>query len=300
MTDQTDYLKERVRKILPDIEIQSLEMHQEGLVNDVVIINNTWVVRFTKTDFAQELMDMEYRLLDLLAPALSLHVPQPEKIAPDVLIYPHLEGCDFTREIWMTAPGMSQQALADQLGNFLHELHGIPTANLAWDIPHTLAPVSRDTWAETYDRLLEKVEPLLLPHQLAWMQDLFDVPLSTPGFFDFEPVLIHGDLVPYHILYSPEKHQLNGIIDFGTAGLGDPATDLGSLISSYGESLVSKIEPAYPNYPDLLQRARFYAQAIELQWVLLGVESGEDYWFTAHLGGARDIGMISEAEGTVV
>ena len=26
-----------------------------------------------------------------------------------------------------------------------------------------------------------------------------------------------------------------------------------------------------------------------LQWILLGIESGETFWFTAHLGGARDI-----------
>jgi hypothetical protein len=28
---------------------------------------------------------------------------------------------------------------------------------------------------------------------------------------------------------------------------------------------------------------------VEAQWVLLGVESGETYWFTAHLGEAKDI-----------
>jgi aminoglycoside 2''-phosphotransferase len=300
MIDQTDYLKDRVRKILPDIEIQSIEFHQEGLINDVVIVNNTWVVRFTKTDFARELMDIEYRLLNLLGPALPLPIPQPDKIAPDVLIYPHLAGRDFTRELWLAASKGEQQTLADQLGAFLYDLHGIATSALTWDVPLTLAPVSRDTWAEIYEKLLEKVEPLLLPHQVEWLLGLFDVPMKTNGFFDFKPVLVHGDLAPYHILYSPEKKSLNGIIDFGTAGLGDPATDLGSLISAYGETLVSKIEPSYPNYQELLQRARFYAQAIELQWVLLGVESGEDYWFTAHLGSARDIGMITTPEGTLV
>ncbi|HPC06056.1 MAG TPA: hypothetical protein PLI60_04985 [Anaerolineaceae bacterium] len=38
-----------------------------------------------------------------------------------------------------------------------------------------------------------------------------------------------------------------------------------------------------------LPRARFYAQAVEIQWVLLGLETGDSFWFTAHLGGARDI-----------
>jgi len=292
MTEQTVSLQDRIQNILPDIEIQSLEIHQEGLVNDVVIVNNTWVIRFTKTEFARELMDMEYRLLTLLEPQLSLSIPRPKKIDPDILVYPHLKGQDFIRNVWAVASIEQQQSLADKLGQFLNELHGTSTAGFDGEIPHTLAPVTRETWADVYERLLEKVQPLLLPHQVFWMESLFETPLTSAGFFDFEPVLIHGDLAPYHILYSPEETRITAVIDFGTAGLGDPATDLGNLISSYGESLVGKIESTYPNYQDLLHRARFYANAIELQWILLGVESGEDYWFTAHLGGARDIGMI--------
>jgi aminoglycoside 2''-phosphotransferase len=137
---------------------------------------------------------------------------------------------------------------------------------------------------------VQKVYPLLLPHQIEWVERLFEPALNLPEFFDFEPALIHGDLAPYHILFSPKKLCLNAVIDFGVAGMGDPATDIGSLINSYGESLIQKIESDYAELPKFLPRARFYAQAIELQWVLLGVESGEQYWFTAHLGGARDIG----------
>ena len=85
------------------------------------------------------------------------------------------------------------------------------------------------------------------------------------------------------------KHKITGLIDFGVAGIGDPASDLGSLISSYGESFVTEIQATYPHLDTLLPRARFYAQSIELQWVLLGIETGEAFWFTAHVGGARDI-----------
>ncbi|MFW5714583.1 MAG: phosphotransferase family protein, partial [Brevefilum sp.] len=204
MTEQTISLEERIRYVLPDVEIQSIEIHQEGLVNDVVIVNNAWVVRFTRTEFARELMDMEYRLLSLLAPQLSLSIPRPEKIDPDVLVYPHLKGQDFVREIWARAAAEKQQFLADQLGKFLSELHGLSTTELDWEIPHTLAPVTRDTWADIYERLLEKVQPLMLLHQVDWMESLFEMPLTSGGFFDFEPVIIHGDLAPYHILYSPE------------------------------------------------------------------------------------------------
>lgn len=45
----------------------------------------------------------------------------------------------------------------------------------------------------------------------------------------------------------------------------------------------------YPEIEVLLPRARFYAQTVELQWVLSGIKTGETFWFTAHLGNARDI-----------
>jgi aminoglycoside 2''-phosphotransferase len=85
------------------------------------------------------------------------------------------------------------------------------------------------------------------------------------------------------------QKRISAVIDFGVAGLGDPATDLGSVLNYYGESLVHRLMRTYPTLEGLMDRARFYAQAIELQWVLLGLESGEKYWFTSHLGNARDI-----------
>ena len=287
------YWREQIQQLFPDLEIETIEMHQEGLVNDVFIVNQAWVIRITKTEWGQELMDQEHRLLQLLQSELSMPTPRSEKRGEDVLIYPYLTGESFFRETWLIKDTAVQQALADQLGRFLAELHHIGTRTLGWEIPLTLAPVTRETWVDIYERLDKKVSPLLLPHQEEWMRALFANALDRQDFFDFDPVLIHGDLAPYHILYSPKDNRINAVIDFGTAGMGDPATDLGCLISSYGESLVGKIAPQYPEYQDLLPRARFYAQAIELQWVLLGVETNEYYWFTSHLGGARDIGSES-------
>ncbi len=64
--------------------------------------------------------------------------------------------------------------------------------------------------------------------------------------FDYEPQLVHGDLAPYHILADKPAARLSGVIDFGVAGLGDPATDLGCLLQAYGESFVRRMRPAYP------------------------------------------------------
>jgi hypothetical protein len=100
---------------------------------------------------------------------------------------------------------------------------------------------------------------------------LFDSLLGDKHGFDYEPRLIHGDLGPYHILCDAAAGRLTGVIDFGTAGLGDPATDLGGLLQIYGESFVRRMLGVYPEAEGLLARARFYAEAIELQWVMLGL-----------------------------
>ncbi len=109
--------------------------------------------------------------------------------------------------------------------------------------------------------------------------------------FDYQPRL-HGDLAPYHILVDRPAARLNGVIDFGVASLGGPATDLGCLSRGYGESFVGRMQSAYPEAGAAMRRARFYAQAIELEWVLQGLKSGEAFWFAAHLGNARDIEPI--------
>lgn len=289
MIGNEQYWQEQIHRIFPDLEIKEFELFQEGLVSDVLIVNKKWVIRFTKTDWGKELMAIEDRLMQYLSPRLSLKVPFPVKRGEGILVYGLLDGLDFLRKTWLQAdPGQRDQT-AMQLGTFLTELHKAPSPDLDWEVPLTLAPVTIETWLDIHKRVKEKVCPLLLPHQVKWMEDLFDSAFAVRGFFDFEPVMIHGDLGPYHLLYDYEQKRLNAVIDFAMAGIGDPAIDLGGLISHYGESLVGSIRAYYPLYDELLPRARFYAQAAEVHWALLGVETGELYWFTAHLGDPRDI-----------
>jgi aminoglycoside 2''-phosphotransferase len=289
MEYQEPYWHALIHQVMPDLEIDHYELHQEGLVNDVLIVNDQWVFRFTKTDWGKELMDLEDNLMHFLQSKLSLSVPSPFKRGDGVLVYPMLEGETFLRKTWQNLSKHDQQGVGDQLGRFLKELHQLDTTGLGCEVPLTLAPVTRETWLDIFQRIVEKIYPLMLPHQIQWVEELFEPVLSEGKFFDYQPSLIHGDLSPYHILYLPAETRLNGVIDFGVAGLGDPATDVGTLLSYYGETLVRLISKAYPSMEDFLPRARFYAQAIDLQWVLLGVETGEKYWYTAHLGNAKDI-----------
>lgn len=289
MSDIVESLRQRVKAIMPELEIQHFEINQEGLINDVAIVNKKLVFRFAKTDKYARILDDEMKILDIIRSRIGMEVPTPIYRSQDSVVYPFLEGQPFLRETLLKLESDVQVKTAEQLGKFLHGLHTAENPGVDWEIPPTLAPVTRDKWLDIRQRVKDKIYPLLLKHQIQWAENLFDEILLNPESFDYHPALIHGDLAPYHILFDQSNHKITGIIDFGVAGIGDPASDIGSLITAYGESFVTKMQISYPNLEVYLPRARFYAQSIELQWVLLGIETSETFWFTAHLGGARDI-----------
>lgn len=291
MSDNEITWAQRVQALMPHLTIEQLEINQDGLANDVVIVNRELVFRFAKTARSAKILEIERRILDLLRPYISVEIPTPVSCENGVMVYSLLRGQPLLRATMLNLPAQSQQNLAEQLGQFLYELHTVPISGVSQNLPLTLAPVKRENWLDMQKRIAENVYPLLLRHQVDWVDRLFETALDTPEFFDHNPTLIHGDLAPYHVLFSAQPPRLCGVLDFGVSGIGDPATDLGSLLSSYGEAFVSKMQVVYSDMSKYLSRARFYAQAIELQWVLLGVETGEKFWFTAHLGGARDIGL---------
>lgn len=275
---------ERIRALIPDLKLYSISLNTDGLINDVVLVNEALVFRFAKGEHGRKVLADELRVMAIARPCLSLPIPDPFFVSEDLIAYPLLSGLPLRRErVYALSPG-DQQTLADQLAEFLFTLHGIR----AVDLPSTLAPVTPQRWIEMRQRIREKVYPLLLPHQRTWAEQLFGF-IDDPAKFNYQAGLIHGDLAPYHLLVDENSPRLSGVLDFGTAGLGDPASDFGCLAQNYGERFINRLQYKYPLLEDYMPRMRFYAQAIELEWVLSGLESGEDFWFTAHLGGARDL-----------
>ena len=81
------------------------------------------------------------------------------------------------------------------------------------------------------------------------------------------------------LAFSPAllRRSIGGIIDFSSAGLGDPASNIAGLLSpvSYGEAFVQLLAPSYPGLADLLGRAHFYVGTFALQEALWGFEHAD-------------------------
>jgi aminoglycoside 2''-phosphotransferase len=275
---------ERIRAMRPNLTIEDARLNSDGLANDVIIVNGEWVFRFAKNDMGRAMLAGELAALDLIAGHSPIPVPRPVTREDDAMTYRFMPGEPLTHWRFAALDAPTQQRIAAQLGAFLRCLHSIePQGNLRVVTPEQ----RRARWRKRRIEIEAALTPHLLPFQREWMARLFDDALSDTSFFNYAPRLVNNDLAPYHILFDIDKGELSGVIDFGTACFDDPALDSGCLMQHHGESFVTRLFTSYPGAQTLLPRARFYAQAIELDWAALGIERNETFWFTAHIGNAR-------------
>ena len=104
---------------------------------------------------------------------------------------------------------------------------------------------------------------------------------------DYTPVLRHGDFGTVNLLFDAAAQSISGVIDFGNAGLGDPALDFAAIIApfGYGEAIIERFARVYPLDEAMLDRARFYVSVYALQEALYGAEHGSPRIFESGLSG---------------
>jgi aminoglycoside 2''-phosphotransferase len=284
-----EHLKARITAAFPHVDVTQAVINTDGLVNVAVIIDGR-VYRFARSPEAQADFARECLILDLVRSHIQMPSPLYTQVADDFVTYPFLEGVPLFRNDILRLPETDQDQIAEQLAVFLGELHSIPREIISEKgIGVSGGRQTQVQWLALYDEIQGDLFPLMYRSTQTWVHQVFAPLVSDPHWLAFEAVLIHDDLAQYHILFDAEAKRITGIIDFGTAGLGDPARDYGILINVYGETLLRRMARFDPTIETLIDRARFYGSVLELQWVLGGVRSKSFDWFTAHLDRARDV-----------
>ena len=282
---------ERIHAHFPDLVVDEVQRSDEGLVNDVFIVNRQRVFRFPKHEWAKHDLQEEAKMLALARRYVDLCLPHFDVCAEEMASYALIPGEALLRDDILRQDEAAQEAIAATLGSFLRQLHAVPEAELeANAIRDSVTERSRADWLQLYEDVREKLYPLLMSDSKEWVRRLFAPVLADCDFMQVEErVFVNGDLAPYHILCDREAGRINGIIDFGTAGLGDPAVDFACIIGNYGESFLQRMATYYPAITRHVERARFRAGALELEWLLGGFGTQDPSWFPVHIGRARDV-----------
>lgn len=289
----TKYLS-HIKTCFPDLTIESHCLINDGFVNDVLIINDERVFRFPKNQsWAKTLFEHELRVLSLLNSRVNMPLPKYDYIDEDMGSYLLIPGIPMYREDVLRQSESIQDRVAEQLAIFLLQMHSTPLDEVeAHAIGASDVNRDRDAWLKLFEDVRKEIFPHMMPHSRAWVTHHFDPIVANQDFMDYSPRLMNGDIPCYHLLWDDEQGAMTGVIDLGTAGVGDPAVDIACILYNYGEPFLRRMCHFYPEIMDWIDRARFWAGTLELQWLLTGLRKQEPMWHTIHIGGARDIGLI--------
>jgi aminoglycoside 2''-phosphotransferase len=185
--------------------------------------------------------------------------------------YQRLPGEPLWHQTLLAQNETVRHALAAQLARFLQALHSVAAGVLPSDLA---VQHGHEEWVDVYRRIRGKLFPLMRPASRALLTGHFESYLDKMDNAAQQPVLRHGDFGPSNILFDAALRTISGIIDFCSAGLGDPALDVAGVMGpfGYGETFARSFTDVYPAVETFVDRARFYAGTFAVQEALWGLE----------------------------
>lgn len=201
----------------------------KGFDNIVFLVNNKFVFRFPRREFAAELIQTENKLLPVLSPLLPVPIPNP--------IYQGvLEGENpWTYGGYKILPGETPKRLSEEqrmksaipLARFLRMLHNFPL-NEAKELQVPFDQIGRMDLNKRRPMFLKNLEEafgkeLIQKDMYQLIQDFLTSVKSVST--DQKQTLVHGDLHIRNMLVD-EEGKVSAIIDWGDTHIGHPAIDL--------------------------------------------------------------------------
>ncbi|MFP7696577.1 phosphotransferase [Trueperella sp. LYQ143] len=103
--------------------------------------------------------------------------------------------------------------------------------------------------------------------------------LEVTDMWDFEPCVVHGDIGSDQFTWS--DGSISCVLGFGSAHVGDPASDFAALISGMDETLFDAVISSYTNALDRNLDENFFNRAVLLselalaKWLMFGVRRSD-------------------------
>ena len=271
---------QQVLKAQLPIPITSLvELSNDGQYNHLLLANGTLVCRFPRFSGNAGALLREANILGRIHGRVSLATPRVRYVSPDVtppgevfLAYDYLDGTPLWDDVVAGITDSDRRrALGRQLGRFLAELHAIDVTDVVGVWPTEDVPLN---WATMFAEIRDKLFPHMRPDARETITAHFESYLNHCEYQQFIPRLRHGDFGSGNVLYDPATQSVCGVLDFGGAGLGDPAVDLAAA-SGFGGDIFAGVCENYPDADLHLARAHFYQGTFALQEALYGLRSGD-------------------------
>jgi len=259
---------ELIKRKYPQLDMSKIEFNKtDGSYSDIAVVNNEVVFKFAKYDWSAAYLRNEADVIRFIQDFIDLPLPDVELIEQNVSKRSFIKGSPLYRNTLLKLDYNTQDAVARQIATFLQQLHTIPVKKAQYArIGDSQMNRTREEWLSELETMQRKIHPYCTNYVKEYLQQIIQPAVDNEEFFEFQAVLIHGDLTPNHILFDKASRKVSSIIGFGNAGFGDPAYDLGMLIDHLGENFVKRVLRYYPTPHSYLDRARFYAYISSFMW----------------------------------
>ena len=225
-------------------------VHSTGTVNAIYRLGDDIYVRLPRLEAWAESINTEWTWLPKLAPHISLKIPKPLARGKPANGYP----CPWAIYYWLEGLPYEDDLINDErqiardLANFISELRRIDKleAPRGGRRPLRELDAATRTAIESSDGEINTQAV-----STAWAYSLELPPWNG------KPVWIHGDLLKSNLLI--QAGRLYAVIDFGGAGIGDPAADIVPAWSVFTKAGRETFRQALAVDDDTWRRARGYA-----------------------------------------
>ena len=271
--DEVDIDGDLVRQLIvsqfPHLsELEVREVRSTGTVNAIYRLGEDLCVRLPRLEKWANELEHEAQWLRTLGPQLPLAVPAPVAMGMpggdypfQWAIYNWLEG-----EIYSVEGIDDECQAANDLAGFISELQRVDVLG---------APrLGRQPLRELDQVTRAAIQSIVDGIDTDAATAVWDHALQFPGW-QGEAVWRHNDLLPSNILVL--DCRLHAVIDFGTAGIGDPANDFIAAWTLFGEIGRSCFRDALQIDDETWVRARGYALHQALLIIPYYVDTNPDF-----------------------
>jgi aminoglycoside phosphotransferase (APT) family kinase protein len=198
-----------------------------GTVNAIYRLGDDLCVRLPRVRRWADALVREQLWLPRLAPHLSLRAPKPVSAGRPAAEYPFA----WAVYRWLAGQPYADDLVADEreaaadLAQFVLELRGLDPAGA----PRAGRRPLRELDADTREAIESAAGVIDSASVLAAWADALDAPA-----WDGTPTWIHADLLRPNLLV--DGGRIGAVIDFGSVGAGDPASDVIAAWSVFGRA----------------------------------------------------------------
>jgi aminoglycoside 2''-phosphotransferase len=285
---EVDVAQNVLRVCFPALEVRDVRRVERGWDHYVFEVDGRWIFRFPRWPTTEDELAKELRLLPELVGRFLLAIPEYRYVWNGDLTYRHrfagypkIPGSALD-EVPVQEP--ERFRFPSTLGQFLTELHAFPPSRAqAIDLPGARDPAAN--WRRRYETLAKRARQDVLRRldsvtrrEVTERLDRF-----LPDAGRFPPTLVHMDLDAEHVLLDPGTRELTGVIDWGAAGIGDPAIDFAGFADDPG--WLERMLAAYtgPRGPHFEERIDFYFRIAPLYGLLNGIDENSPKIIAANL-----------------